>query len=133
LPDEKKPCQAISTCPNCGASVSQDTQECQSCHQVIIPKQGRPHPRKVPQKGERYKEYGPNHQFVNPANPVVASSKEAKVKKEKDHAEHDKTTVKDVFTTDFDQCLKPIRKNKRNDDVRKEDIVRSCTDLAIDG
>ena len=40
--------------------------------------------------------------------------------------------VKDVFVSKFDQCLEPKRK-KQNYDDRKEDIMRSCLDLAIDG
>lgn len=136
MPGEKDPTQAISTCPYCNSSVNQKAQVCQNCGKTITPQWGRPHPRKVPQKGERYQEYGPKHDFINPAAPVVASTKEARTrdKKKKDHAEHDKTTVKDIYVSDeFNMCANPIMKKKKNVDERKEEIMKSCLDLAIDG
>ena len=133
LPGEKDPTQAISTCPYCGASVSQDAQECQSCHQVITPNQGQPHPRKVPQKGERYKDYGPKLDYLSQGIPLVASSKIARKKKDTDLAEHDKDILKDEYISEeFNMCSDPKRK-KVNYDDRKEEIMRSCLDLAIDG
>ena len=133
LPGEKDPTQAISTCPFCGASVAQDSQECQSCHQVITPNQGQPHPRKVPQKGERYKDYGPKLDYLSQGIPLVASSKIARKKKDTDLAEHDKDILKDEYISEeFNMCSDPKRK-KVNYDDRKEEIMRSCLDLAIDG
>ncbi len=134
MPGEKDPTQAISTCPYCNSSVNERSQKCDNCGQVIVPHLGQPHPRKVPQIGERYKEYGPKNQFISPISPIRASVKIAKHKdKEKDHAKEDKTIVKDVFVAEFDQCLEPKRKNRKNVDDRKEEIMRSCLDLAIDG
>jgi len=134
LPGEKDPTQAISVCPYCGASVSQDAQECQSCHMVMTPIQGGPHPRKVPQKGERYKDYGPKLDFVSNVVSVASSKQTRRKDKNKDHAKHDEDTVKDEYTSDeFRMCVDPKRKMMENVDVRKEEIMRSCTDLAIDG
>jgi hypothetical protein len=137
LPGEKDPTQAISTCPYCNSSVNQNEQQCPNCKQVITPHQGKPHPRKVPQKGERYKDYGPKLDFINQSAPIAAS-KVARRKKDEDHAEHDKETVKDeYFSEEFSMCadprIDPKRKNVINVDERKEEIMRSCTDLAIDG
>jgi len=137
LPGEKDPTQAISTCPHCNSCVDQWATQCQNCKEVITPNQGQPHPRKVPQKGERYEEYGPKNRFVNPVVPLASSSKKiiiSKKRKNEDHAEHDKDTVKDEYVSDeFRMCSEPKRKTVDNVDIRKEDIMRSCLDLAIDG
>ena len=127
LPGEKDPTQAISTCPYCNSCVNQTEQECPNCHQVITPHQGRPHPRKVPQKGERYEDYGPKFDYI------VQAGSGRRRKKDKDIAEDSEETVKDEFSVDVDMCIDPFEKKKRNDDVRKEEIMRSCRDLAIDG
>jgi hypothetical protein len=132
LPGEKDPTQAISTCPYCNSSVNQREQECPNCHQVITPNQGQPHPRKVPQKGERYNDYGPQLDYTVKGRPIAAS-KTAKKEKDEDHAKHDKETVRDEYISDeFNMCADPRRK-KRDFDDNKEDIMRSCLDLAIDG
>lgn len=134
LPGEKDPTQAISTCPYCNSSVNQNEQRCPNCGQVIIPNQGQPHPRKVPQKGERYDDYGPNLDFTIKGRPIAASSKIAKKKrKEEDLAEHSDETIKDKFSVEFDMCADPFEKKRKDDDVRKEEIMKSCLDLAIDG
>ena len=133
LPGEKDPTQAISTCPFCNSCVDQKAQRCQNCKETIIPHQGQPHPRKVPQKGERYEDYGPKHNFINRGVPIAAS-KQAGRNKRKDDAESDKDTVKDRYISEeFDMCIDPRRKNVRNVDDRKEEIMRSCLDLEIDG
>jgi hypothetical protein len=80
LPGEKDPTQAISTCPYCNSCVDQKAQKCENCGQTMVPVRGQPHPRKVPQKGERYEEYGPKNVFVQP---IAASTKIAKKEKEK--------------------------------------------------
>jgi len=131
LPGEKDPTQAICTCPYCNSCVDQKTHECQNCHQIIVPNLGGPHPRKVPQKGERYEDYGPKLDYIS----QFASKKTSRGrKKDKDNAEHDKDTVKDEYISDdFNMCLDSTRRNRRNVDVRKEEIMRSCIDLAIDG
>jgi len=55
-------------------------------------------------------------------------------KRNPDLAEEDSNTVKEVFISDqIQQCLDPKMKNRKFDDVNKEDIMRSCEDLAIDG
>jgi hypothetical protein len=150
LPGEKDPTQAISTCPYCNSSVNQNEQQCPNCKQVITPKQGQPHPRKVPQKGERYEDYGPSFDFTVKGRPIAASKQAGgrKRKKDKDLAEHSEDTVKDEFSEKFDQCLDPRGKNRRenrkeyredrreyreNADIKKEEVMRSCEDLAIDG
>ncbi len=135
MPGEKDPTQAISTCPYCNSSVNQKEQECPNCHQVITPHQGRPHPRKVPQPGERYKDYGPKLDYIGKGIPIAASKQAGRRdRKNKDHAEHDEDTVKDEYISDeFSMCADPRRKNRNYDDMRKEEIMRSCRDLAIDG
>ncbi len=135
LPGEKDPTQAISTCPFCNSCVNQNEQECQNCHQVITPHQGRPHPRKVPQKEERYKDYGPKLDFTMRGRPIAASKVGGRGRKrDEDHAKHDKDTVKDEYISDdFNMCMEPKRKSLRNVDVRKDEIMRSCLDLEIDG
>ena len=137
LPGEKDPTQAISTCPYCNSCVDQNEQECPNCHQVITPHQGRPHPRKVPQKGERYKDYGPKLDFTFKGTPVSASKQASRGKKDKDGdgdlAEHSEDTVKDEFSVDVDMCINPFDKKRKNVDVSKEEVMRSCEDLAIDG
>lgn len=134
LPGEKDPTQAISTCPYCNSSVNQKEQQCPNCKQVITPHQGQPHPRKVPQKGERYKDYGPSFDFTVKGRPIAASKQAGRRdKKDEDLAEHDEDTVKDEFSAEFDQCVDPRRKYRRNVDMRKEEVMRSCEDLAIDG
>jgi hypothetical protein len=127
LPGEKDPTQAICTCPHCNSCVDQKTHECQNCHQIIVPNMGQPHPRKVPQKGERYDDYGPKLDYI-----IQAGSGRGR-KKDKDLAEHDEDTVKDEFSTEVDMCIDPFEKKRRNVDVSKEEVMRSCEDLAIDG
>jgi hypothetical protein len=126
LPGEKDPTQAICTCPHCNSCVDQKTHVCQNCQKVIVPNQGQPHPRKVPQKGERYEDYGPKLDYIT----QLASRRG---NKDKDLAEHSDDTVKDEFSVDVKMCRHPKRNNMRNVDVTKEEVMRSCTDLAIDG
>ena len=135
LPGEKDPTQAICTCPHCNSCVDQKTHECQNCHQVIVPNMGQPHPRKVPQKGERYKDYGPSFDYTVKGRPIAASKQAAgrKNRKDKDLAEHDEDTVKDEFSAEVDMCIDPFEKKRRNVDVSKEEVMKSCDDLAIDG
>jgi hypothetical protein len=135
LPGEKDPTQAISTCPYCNSSVNQKEQQCPNCQQVITPNQGQPHPRKVPQKGERYDDYGPKFDFTVKGRPIAASKQAGGrvKKKDKDLAEHDEDTVKDEFSAKFDQCLDPRGVRIRNVDIKREEVMKSCEDLAIDG
>lgn len=132
LPGEKDPTQAISTCPYCNSCVDQKEQQCPNCKQVITPHQGQPHPRKVPQKGERYEDYGPKFKYVDKGTIVASKAKRVK-NDEKDHAKHDKDTVRDEYISEeFNMCVDPKRKRGKYDD-RKEEIMRSCLDLEIDG
>jgi len=134
LPGEKDPTQAISTCPYCNSCVDQKEYECPNCHQVITPNQGQPHPRKVPQKGERYKDYGPKLDYTVRGIPIAASKEAGKKdKKDEDIAEHSEETVKDQFSVKIDQCIDPFEKRNRNDDITEEEVMKSCEDLAIDG
>jgi hypothetical protein len=131
LPGEKDPTQAISICPLCNSSVSQDATYCVNCNNTITPEQGRPHPRKTPKKDERYKEYGPKNTVINPAIPIMANKIEIK---NKEYAKHDKKKVKDTYESEeFNMCKMPKNKNNINDDIDKNEIMRSCIDLAIDG
>ena len=133
MPGEKDPTQAISTCPYCNSCVDQKAQKCQNCGKVITPKWGNPFPRKVPQKHERYQDYGPKFDYVSPSVPVSASSKIARKKKDRDFAKHDKDTVREEYISDeFSMCLDPKRKRQQNVD-RKLEVMRSCRDLEIDG
>jgi len=134
LPGEKDPTQAISTCPYCNSCVNQKEQQCPNCKQIITPNQGQPHPRKVPQKGERYDDYGPKLDYISKGVPLAASSsKIAKKHKDPDLAKHDKEIVRDKhISKEFNMCSDP--KRKKTDFVdKKEEIMRSCQDLAIDG
>lgn len=95
---------------------------------------GNPYQRKTPGKGERYKDFGPRH-TVLPQGFNLASSKDKlrRNKKDSDLAEHSDETVKEVFVSDpIHQCLDPRAKNRKNVD-KKEEVMRSCEDLAIDG
>ena len=133
MPGEKKPAQAISTCEFCGAAVSQDAQECQSCHQIITPKRGNPYPRKVPQKGETYKDLTPTPNQLYQGKPIISSKQAKRKEKHKDYAEHNKDTVKDEYVSEeFNMCADPQRKKTINVD-KKEEVMRSCLDLEIDG
>ncbi len=133
LPGEKDPTQAISTCPYCNSSVNQKEQQCPNCNQVITPNQGQPHPRKVPQKGERYDDYGPKLDYTFKGTPIAASKQAGRRDKDEDLAEHDEDTVKDEFSADVDMCINPFEKTVKKDDITKEEVMRSCEDLAIDG
>ena len=126
LPGEKDPTQAICTCPHCNSCVDQKTHECQNCHKIIVPNMGQPHPRKVPQKGERYDDYGPKLDYI-----IQAKSKRNKgIGKVRDPELEDDD---DAFSIEFDQCTDPLEKMKRYDDVTSEEVMKSCRDLAIDG
>jgi hypothetical protein len=117
---------------------------CENCPEGkkgIIPIVGSPQQRKVQEKGTRYPEFGAEETFIEPGSPLnMGKSKkiviEAK-KRPKDLAEHDKETVREMYVSDeFSQCVVPkeLRKKKNNDDIlRKEEVLKSCRDLAIDG
>lgn len=130
MPGEKDPTQAICTCPHCNSCVGQKAHECQNCHQVIIPNMGQPHPRKVPQKGERYEDYGPKLDYITQ---LASKDGGRRGKKDDDLAEDDEDTVKDEFSTEVKMCRHPKRNNIRNVDVTKEEIWNSCEGLAING
>jgi hypothetical protein len=90
----------------------------------------------VPNKGDRPKEYGPKEVYINPEISVYNHKAASSRKKDKnpDLAEDDKETVKDIFISDpIHQCVDPKKKIRRIDDINKENIMKSCEDLAIDG
>ena len=130
MPGEKDPTQAICTCPHCNSCVDQKTHECQNCHQIIVPNMGQPHPRKVPQKKERYEDYGPKLDYITQ---LASKDGGRRGKKDDDLAEDDEDTVKDEFSTEVKMCRHPKRNNIRNVDVTKEEIWNSCEGLAING
>ena len=82
LPGEKDPAQAISICPYCNSAVSQDSNYCQNCKQFMTPKLGNPYPRKVPQRNERYDDFGPKDTYLN-KNVALAGKKDKNKKKKK--------------------------------------------------
>jgi hypothetical protein len=135
-PGDPDPVQPITTCRWCGSALNEKEKVCHNCGRTSIVK-GQPYQRKPPEKGESPSPFSTNvNRFVNPNAPVVAKSMDniKKNKKNEDDAEHNKETVKDVFISDtIHQCLDPQRKKKRNVDIRKEEVMRSCEDLAIDG
>ena len=125
---EKDPTQAISTCPFCNSSVKQTETFCPNCKQTILPDQGRPHPRKTPGRGERYREYGPKDTLISPDMPLIAKAG----KRDKD--KKNKIKVKDEFVSEeFRMCSDPKNKKRTNDDIHRENVMKSCLDLAIDG
>ena len=84
-------------------------------------------------KGERYDSYGPKLDQTVRGIPIQASKQAGRKDKKKDHAEEDKDTVRDSYLSDeFSMCVDLEEKNK-NADKRKEEIMRSCLDLAMDG
>lgn len=130
FPGDPDPVQPITTCEWCGSALNEKEKLCHNCGRTQIVK-GQPYQRKTPDKGESPSPLGTNKdRYVTPNVPVIASKGH---NKNKDNAEEDKTNLKDVFISDtFEQCIDPRRKNKKNVD-RKEEIMRSCKDLEIDG
>lgn len=137
-PGDPDPAQPITTCTWCGSSLNENEKVCHNCGQTQIFK-GQPYKRKVPDKGETQSPFGTNRdKYINPVIPLSrAASNKDKLKRNKknsDYAKNDPDTVKEVFVSDtIHQCLEPKRKNRENVDIRKEEIMRSCEDLAIDG
>ena len=136
LPGDPDPVQPVTVCRWCGSILNEDEKVCHNCGHTQISK-GKPYQRKPPEKGEYPSPFGTNvDRYVNPNIPVAAQSmnKVKKSKKNPDHAEHSKDTVRDVFVSDpIHQCVDPRREKKINVDIKKEEIMRSCEDLAIDG
>ncbi len=131
FPGDPDPAKSITRCPHCNAEIGGDggTYSCPT-HGVVTPIFGGFYERKVPQKGERTKGFGPKDTVVNPQVPVYASKSK---KKDKDIAKNDDSTVRDVFVSDaIDQCLKPSKKNCKCDDIQ-DDVLASCKFLEIDG
>ena len=135
-PGDKDPAQNETICPICNGAISEknDVPYCDNCGRIVDPIKGNPWQRKVLDKGERPSIYGPRNLFVVPFQRAAQSKDKLKRnKKDVDHAKHDVTTVKDEYTSEpFEQCLEPRRKRKRYVD-KKEEIMRSCRDLEIDG
>lgn len=141
LPDDPKPAQALTTCSWCSAVLNEDATTCHLCGHMPNPK-GQPIQRKPCEKGQsQYPKGTGQNKFVSPSQ-VVASKQNIinKIKmkskhKNEDYAEHNPEVLGDTFTSDtINQCKKPVqRKNRLNDDIRKEEVMRSCEDLEIDG
>ena len=139
-PGDPDPAQNITICPYCNGAISEKdgVPFCHNCDRVVDGIKGNPYPRKVPGKRERYKDFGPKDTFLNPRAPLQRAAKSKNsLKRNKtnpDTAEDSDDTVKDVFRSeDIHQCLDVRRKNRKFDDIKKEDVMRSCEDLAIDG
>jgi len=134
-PGDPDPVQPITTCKWCGSALNEKEKVCHNCGQTQISK-GKPYQRKVPDKGESPSPFGTNRDvFVNPYLSRAAQSKDSlkRKKKDKDNAEQDDSTAKDVFVSDpFNQCLEPKRFMRHFVD-RKEEVMKSCRDLEIDG
>lgn len=138
LQGDPDPAKCITKCPTCNAEIGQQKGGTYVCpkHGVVTPIIGDAYQRKTPQPGERADDFGPRHTLVGPSSRVAQSmDKVKKNKKEPDHPKHDKSTVRtDVFRSDEQKmCIDPRMKKRRNVDIKKEEIMRSCEDLAIDG
>jgi hypothetical protein len=158
FPGDKTPVQNITQCPDCDGSISEKDAVpfCHNCNKVVDGVKSTPYHGCVPEKGERDKAFGPrtdeitidkgtplqqgtpNILFPQKANPYNQRQKAAKSqdhlkrnKKNVDFAENDKKTVRDIYDSEVSMCMDPGIKNKKFDD--KEDVMRSCEDLAIDG
>ena len=138
-PGDPDPAQNITRCPYCNGSISEKdgVPFCHNCNKIVDGIKGNPYQRKVPDAGERYKDFGPKDTILNPRIPLQRAASQDDLKRNKtdeDMAEHSDDTVKEVFISDtIHQCLDPRRNNRKNVDVKKEDVMRSCEDLAIDG
>jgi hypothetical protein len=99
----------------------------------VDPLRGDPYQRKVQTKQEPaivpLERQVPQFVLSKAKNIVI----EAKIR-DKDNAEKDKKTVRDVFISEeFEQCRNPKElKRPVNVDYREE-VLKSCRDLAIDG
>ena len=145
FPGDPDPAQNITVCPDCNGAISEKTGVpfCNNCDKIVDGKKGNPYQRKTPDKGERYKDFGPKDTILNPIFNLrqrgVAASTESKDhlkrnKRDEDMAEDSDDTVRDVFISEpFEACLDGIMQNRKFDDRSKEGIMRSCEDLAIDG
>lgn len=135
-PGDPEPTQPITTCKWCGSALNENEKVCHNCGQTQVSK-GQAYKREVPEKGESPSPLGTNvKRYVDPRTPISTASKKKSKRHRKTHdlAEHNPDTVKDVFVSEpINQCLKPKRKNNIDADIRKEEIMRSCEDLAIDG
>jgi len=147
-PGDKKPCQNITLCPECGGAISEKDAVpfCHNCNKVVDPNKSTPYKGYVPDKGQRDKAFGPRTDeiIINKGTPLMQNipfNQRSKAAKSKDHlkrnkkdpflAEDDPDTVKEVYIEDIKMCRDPKRENRKFDD--KEDVMRSCEDLAIDG
>ena len=159
-PGDKDPVQNITQCPYCGGGISEKDEVpfCHNCDKVVDPVKSTPYHGCVPDKGERDKAFGPRPDdiTINKGTPIrqetpnipfpqkfVPFNQRRKAARSQDHLKKNKTepdspkedpdTVKtDVFISDEVKMCRDIkRKNRKFDD--KEDVMRSCEDLAIDG
>jgi hypothetical protein len=159
FPGDKDPVQNITQCPDCSGAISEKdpVPYCHNCEKTVDGVKGNPYKGSVPDKGERAPDFGNKDTVLNPGVPLQQNTQNIpfpqkaipynrrqkaaesqdhlkRNKKNEDMAEDSKDTVKEVFVSDtVHQCLDPKGKNKKYDDVNKEDVMRSCEDLAIDG
>ncbi len=107
----------VDTCPNCG------TPNCQTYSKGL-----KPHC-----KDEKNPNKGPNPTFI-PKTVLNASYNAKEAMKKNIHMEGDE----DVYTTEFDACtmengIDDESKKTLNVDDRKDEVMKSCLDLEIDG
>jgi len=159
FPGDKDPVQNITVCPFCGGAISEKdaVPYCHNCEKIVDGIKGEPYKGSVPDKGERDKAFGPKDITINKGIPLqqntqntqkvpfpqqpIPFNKRRKAaesqdhlkrnKKDKDLAKHDSDTVRDIYESEVKMCRDPKRKNREF--VDKEDVMRSCEDLAIDG
>ena len=113
-PDSKTDKPASTTCPNCGQDDSG----------VIMGL----YRHQRDEKGKQYNPLSVNNPMFIPKNTPLAAFDKNKIiiaKKTK------RIRVKDEFVSEeIKQCL---NKRKLNEIIDKEDVIRSCVDLVIDG
>jgi len=128
-------------CPFCNSKLANtfmDGGKCPNCNTTInksntsgVPPHAAP---AVKPRAPRTPDLIPKNTPLNMSNSTY-NAKTARSKKRKDHAEDDPETTRDTYLSEpFDQCGEKMRgrKDRINDD-RKLEVMRSCTDLAIDG
>lgn len=125
-------------CPFCECKLSNvfmDGEKCPNCNTTIgnTKDYGVPPHAVTPRNPNK----GVNPTFIPQNTPINASFnfKNARSKRDKGHAKHDKETVKDTyFSEPFDQCtINMERRKPRINDDKKIEVMRSCSDLEIDG
>jgi len=135
-PGDLTPNDYLLKCPICHGNLPNDfiSGKCTNCKNTIQEPIKDGIPEHAPDPKSMIKIRPP----ILPKNIPINSSKNVynlkESKKNKDLAKHDEDTIKDEYTVEFDQCMEGKRKQMLNDDIiRKDEIMKSCLDLAIDG